>query len=263
MGETGRESTGKQSGSWRSLTTRERALLGFLGGAIGVLSGVAQFLGTYIDNGLALFGVSLLVVCAVSAIVMAIMRYRRAALFTTAFLVAIVLGGIAGYLVGPGDGGSPQSQSAHSTSPSAAASGPASYTPSPQPSTGSPRPLQISAKADGARTVVVDVVRRRAPAAGRSFWLVIRVYGVNGHSEFYPSKDLSTVPQSYSYEISLPEAANMKLRRTGRVYEVDSATAKRFKADTEEDRTIPIDELTKPPCDDCAASAEIELPLTE
>ena len=99
----------------RPLTAKEKSLLASLAGAIGVLSGVAQFLGTFIDNGVILFGASLFVVCFVAAIVMSIMRYRRVALFTTALAAAALVGGGVGYFFGLGKDNTPSAVSLPST----------------------------------------------------------------------------------------------------------------------------------------------------
>jgi hypothetical protein len=262
MDQADRPNPGRQKPSWRNPTPKEKTILGFLAGAIGVLSGVAQFLGTYIHNGLALFAVCLLVVCAGAGLIMAAKRLRRLIFFTAAFLVAVVVGGAVGYLVGQKS----STSSANRNPPgnlTGTSTGRISATPSSQAVPGTSRPIDLSAKPETTWTILVDVVKRRPPTAGRKFWLVVQVHGVNGHSEFYPNKDLSAVPQSYSYELSIPDEANLQLKRTGRVFEVDESTAERFKADVEQGRTIPDGELTKPPCDDCAASPEIDLPFTK
>jgi hypothetical protein len=160
---------------WGSLTAKEKALLGFLSGGIGVLSGVAQFLGTYIHNGLVLFGVSLLIVCAIAAVVMAIARYRRIVLFTAAFLAAIVVGGVAGHFIGPRKQGPSQHQDARL----APSSFPIASTP---PSKGSePAVMPPSASFQGLpedtvvqHCVAVTVIRKYIPA-GYFVWLAVQV----------------------------------------------------------------------------------------
>jgi hypothetical protein len=107
------------------------------------------------------------------------------------------------------------------------------------------------------------MVKTRAPVAGRSFWLIMRIYSVNGHSEFYPSKDLPLIPRPYSYVVTLSDEDSVEIRRTIRVYEVDKSTATKLTEYREGVRVIPLNELQSPPCDDCAASDEIGLPFAQ
>lgn len=90
--------------SWRTLTPKETRVFRSLAGAIGVLSGVAQFLGAYIDNGFVLFGVCLAAVAIVVGAVMAARRLIPAVTWTIVLLLAVAVGGVIGLAIGRGLG---------------------------------------------------------------------------------------------------------------------------------------------------------------
>ncbi|MBL7259480.1 hypothetical protein [Paractinoplanes lichenicola] len=208
-----------------------KVLFGASVAALGVLSIVVHYLGlfeTLFDACLALVGI-------VAAIVVH-KQEQRFPLGPAALILGVVIGGGAtGYLIdhrewlstnGPG-----------------------------------PPPVWLTVESVSDRKVVINSVRTRAPANGRKFWVMAHIHDVNAHSEFWPSKDLSPQPDRYSYEFTLPGNASPRQRWSVRVYEVDDATGARLQYYRTNKLKPPIPELVQPPCDDCSASNEVDLPF--
>ncbi|MBM2616498.1 hypothetical protein JIG36_13120 [Actinoplanes sp. LDG1-06] len=149
--------------------------------------------------------------------------------------------------------------------PVAASSAPVTSLPTTTPPPATPTTdgpaIALTAEASGTRQVAVGVERKRAPRAGRSFWFVLQIHNVNGHSEFYPRKDVSASEPGYQLQVSIPPDADVARKRTGHVFEVDAATAKWMAAGAADDATMSEKQLINPPCNDCAASNEVTLPF--
>ncbi|GAB2606402.1 hypothetical protein Aab01nite_01450 [Paractinoplanes abujensis] len=125
-----------------------------------------------------------------------------------------------------------------------------------------PHPVRVTVKGESDREVTIIVARSRTAGEGRRFWAVVRIHNVNGHSEYWPSKDLSAQPENYSYRFRVPDDADPRQPRSVLVYEVDEATAARLQFFKSNGLSPPIPERVRPPCDDCVASNEVDLPFS-
>jgi hypothetical protein len=216
-----RPEVGEQDGTGRQLSRGERQALATIGGTVGLLSGVAQFLGSYFQSGLKLLAASVTVVVCGLALTFVAMRGWRAGKRKVALSINIivlvvlvllflgVLGGAVGRSIGilarpsPITSLSPTIIPSSTTVPSATSTpGKFSYV--------------ISASPAGPNTVRVVTTASGQPVPGLTYWFILQVNYGTGYVEYYPRRKMTG--ESESFEVTIPAGADTRYVRSGQIY---------------------------------------------
>jgi hypothetical protein len=109
--------------------------------------------------------------------------------------------------------------------------------------------------------VSVEATTRGRPGDGHQWWFVLEVHNVNGHSEYYPRRQLSGEARQM-FTLDVPSGVDLSRTRTGQVYDVtDPTTQKRLATGAADNDAISQADVVKVPCRDCTISNEVTLPF--
>jgi hypothetical protein len=132
---------------------------------------------------------------------------------------------------------------------------PSSPEPSPPPS--DDPAVRLSVTPGDHRTVVVTAKAYRPARSGYAYWFLLEIHKVSDtHSEFYPRQKLTE--GGTSFEIKIPDGADISRPRTGRVFEVADEISGRMESGHPDDGDPSADFLLRLPCV-CGVSNEIAL----
>ena len=186
----------------------------------------------------------------------------KIAVVTGAFaLTGVVITGL--FTLAAKDGGEQKAGPAVTTPSTTGTSTSPITTPAVPPAYSGP-PFQLTAERTGDPLhVSVNATRHRPAQGGHSYWLVMRVHNVNGHSEYYPRKDLTSGDASVTFTLDIPPDATVSPRSV-QVYEVGDSDAAWMAEGLDDPNGISEKHLVHPPCGgSCGVSAVAPLPFEQ